>query len=125
MAVKARATITLSFMVDVKAVYRYYKLQASTASAPEVPTTAIPSGWTDSEPTYTEGSTNTLYFVDKTVFTNDTFVYSAVSKSTSYEAAKDAYNKAVNAQNTANEASKTATNFMQFVDGEGLYVGNK
>lgn len=125
MAVKASATITLSFMVDVKATYRYYKLQASTASAPEVPTTAIPSGWTDSEPTYTEGSTNTLYIVDKTVFTNDTFVYSAVSKSTSYEAAKAAYNKAVNAQNTANEASKTATNFMQFVEGEGLYVGNK
>lgn len=125
MAVKASATITLSFMVDVKATYRYYKLQASTASAPEVPTTAIPSGWTDSEPTYIEGSTNTLYIVDKTVFTNDTFVYSAVSKSTSYEAAKAAYNKAVNAQNTANEASKTATNFMQFVDGEGLYVGNK
>ena len=125
MAVKASATITLSFMVDVKATYRYYKLQASTASAPEVPTTAIPSGWTDSEPTYIEGSTNTLYIVDKTVFTNDTFVYSAVSKSTSYEAAKTAYNKAVNAQNTANEASKTATNFMQFVDGEGLYVGNK
>ena len=125
MAVKASATITLSFMVDVKAVYRYYKLQASTASAPEVPTTEIPYGWTDSEPTYTEGSTNTLYFVDKTVFTNDSFVYSAVSKSTSYEAAKAAYNKAVNAQNTANEASKTATNFMQFVDGEGLYVGNK
>lgn len=125
MAVKASATITLSFMVDVKATYRYYKLQASTASAPEVPTTAIPSGWTDSEPTYTEGSTNTLYFVDKTVFTNDTFAYSAVSKSTSYEAAKAAYNKAINAQNTANEASKTATNFIQFVDGEGLYVGNK
>ena len=125
MAVKASETITLSFMVDVKATCRYYKLQASTASAPAVPTTAIPEGWTDIEPSYTEGSTNTLYTVDKTVFTNDTFVYSAVSKSTSYEAAKAAYNKAINAQNTANEAAKTATNFMQFVDGEGLYVGNK
>ena len=125
MAVKARATITLSFMVDVKAVYRYYKLQASTTSAPSVPTSFPPTGWTDSEPTYTEGSTNTLYTVDCNVYTNDTFAYSAVSKSTSYEAAKAAYNKAINAQNTANEASKTATNFMQFVDGEGLYVGNK
>lgn len=125
MAVKANAAITLSFMVDVKAVYHYYKLQASTASAPSVPTSFPPTGWTDSEPTYTEGSTNTLYTVDCNVFTNDTFAYSAVSKSTSYEAAKAAYNKAVNAQNTADDAATTATNFIQFVDGEGLYVGNK
>ena len=86
-------------MVDVKATYRYYKLQASTESAPSIPTSSTPTGWTDTEPTYTEGSTNTLYFVDKTVFANDTFLYSAVSKSTSYEAAKAAYNKAVNANN--------------------------
>lgn len=110
MSVKASAQITLSFMVDVKAVYRYYKLQSSTAAAPEVPTTAIPDGWTDTEPTYTEGSTNTLYTVDKTVFTNDTFVYSAVSKSTSYEAAKAAYNKAVAASDTANDAKDAVDN---------------
>ena len=110
MAVKASATITLSFMVDVKAVYRYYKLQASTASAPSVPTTATPSGWTVTEPTYTEGSTNTLYFVDKTVFTNDEFSYSSVSVSSSYEAAKVAYNKAVNANNTANDAKDAVDN---------------
>ena len=106
MAIKASATITLSFMVDVKATYRYYKLQSSTESAPSIPTSATPTGWTDTEPTYTEGSTNTLYIVDKTVFTNDTFLYSAVSKSTSYEAAKAAYNKAVNAQNSANSAKE-------------------
>lgn len=117
MAVKASATITLSFMVDVKAVYRYYKLQASTASAPSVPTTATPSGWTDTEPTYTEGSTNTLYFVDKTVFTNDEFVYSLVSKSTSYEAAKIAYNKALHA---AESARATANHF--FADSDGVHV---
>ena len=87
MAVKAKATITLSFMVDIKSVCRYYKLQASTATAPTKPTTNPPSGWTTTEPNYTTGSTNTLYFVDLTVFTNDTFVYSEVSKSSSYEAA--------------------------------------
>lgn len=138
MTVKTNATITLSFIVDVEATYRYYKLQASNEPAPSAPTTAIPSGWTETEPTYTEGSTNTLYFVDKTVYTNDTFRYSAVSKSTSYEAAKDAYNKAVNAQNTANsannkadnaftmaqDAKKVATNFMSWEDGTGLVVGN-
>ena len=108
MAIKASASITLSFMVDIKAVYRYYKLQASTASAPNVPTTNPPSGWTDTEPSYTSGSTNTLYTVELTVFTNNTFLYSAVSKSSSYEAAKEAYNKAQNAQNTANNAQSSA-----------------
>lgn len=110
MAVKASATITLSFMVDVKGVYRYYKLQASTASAPAKPTSNPPSGWTNTEPSYTSGSTNTLYFVDLTVLTNNTWSYSAVSKSSSYEAAKEAYNKAQNAQNTANNAQNQLDN---------------
>ena len=124
MAIKAKATITLSFMVDIKSVCRYYKLQASTATAPTKPTTNPPSGWTTTEPNYTTGSTNTLYFVDLTVFTNDTFVYSEVSKSSSYEAAKEAYNKAVAAGDAAAEAAKTATNYMDFEDGTGLIVGN-
>ena len=124
MAVKASANITISFMVDVKATYRYYKLQASTESTPSVPTTSPPSGWTTTEPSYEEGSTNTLYFVDQTVFTNDTFIYSEVSKSTSYEAAKLAYNKAINAQNTANNAAKVATNYINYTSGTGLVIGD-
>lgn len=100
MAVKASSIITLSFMVDIKAVYRYYKLQSSTASKPSAPTVYPPSGWTDSEPSYTSGSTNTLYLVDCTVFTNNTYLYSAVSKSSAYEAAKEAYNKAQAAQDS-------------------------
>ena len=124
MAVKASASITLSFMVDVKAVYRYYKLQASTATAPSVPTTNPPTGWDDAEPSYTSGSTNTLYFVDLTVFSNDTWIYSSVSKSSSYEAAKEAFNKAASALAAAEEAAKTATNYMDFVKDVGLIVGN-
>ena len=124
MAVKASANITISFIVDVKATYRYYKLQASTESTPSVPTTSPPSGWTSTEPSYEDGSTNTLYFVDQTVFTNDTFIYSEVSKSTSYEAAKLAYNKAINAQNTANNAAKVATNYINYTSGTGLVVGD-
>ena len=64
----------------------------------------VTPNWQLTEPTYTSGSTNTLYFVDCTEFTNGTFKYSEVSKSSSYEAAKEAYNKAQNAQNTANSA---------------------
>lgn len=127
MAVKASASITLSFMVDVYASYRYYKLQASTASAPNAPTVFPPStssGWDDTEPSYTSGSTNTLYFVDCTVFTDDSFAYSKVSISSSYEAAKEAWNKANNAQKTADDAAKTATNYMEFTEGTGLVVGD-
>ena len=125
MAVKASASITLSFMVDIKATYRYYKLQASTASAPSAPTTYPPSsssGWDDAEPRYTSGSTNTLYFVDCTVLTNNSFTYSKVSVSSSYEAAKEAFNKAVAAGNTANSANDKIDNLQ--IGGRNLAESN-
>lgn len=100
MAIKASATITISKYRDTDSVTRYYKLQASTAAAPAKPTTLEPSGWTTSEPSYTNGSTNTLYFCDRSKFSDGTFSYSDVSKSSSYEAAKAAWNKAQNAQDS-------------------------
>lgn len=100
---KVKAQITLFYVVDIKASYRYYLLQASTLAKPSKPTSFPPSStWSDSEPTYTQGSTNSLYFVDCTVFADDTYDYSEVSLSTAYEAAKEAYNKAQGAQDTAN-----------------------
>ena len=69
MAIKASAAITLSSVVDVWSTTRYYLLQSSTQAAPAKPTTNPPTGgWNDTEPTYTSGSTNTLYFTDLTVF---------------------------------------------------------
>lgn len=110
MAIKAKAEITLSHMIDVIGTYRYYLLQSSTASAPSKPTTYPPAEtWDDTEPTYTSGSTNSLYFVDCSVYSNGTFYYSPVSLSTAYESAKEAYNKAVNAQNAANDAQESLT----------------
>lgn len=106
----AKAEITISRIVDIASVTRYYKLQSSTASAPARPTTNPPSGWTTAEPSYTSGSTNTLYFVDLTVFTNGTFSYSTVSKSSSYEAAKEAYNKAQAAGDAASDANDKIDN---------------
>ena len=95
MAVKASATITLSSVTDIESVWWYYKLQSSTLNPPAKPTTnPPPSGWVDSEPAYTPGSTNTLYFVELTVFSDGTFDYGNVSVSSSYEAAKAAWNKA-------------------------------
>jgi len=99
MAVKASAFITITSVVDVSAVTRYYLLQSSTLAKPSKPTANPPSGsWTDTEPGYTSGSTNTLYFTDLTVFSNATWCYSAVSVSSAYEAAKEAYNRAITAQ---------------------------
>ena len=100
----ARNTITLAHVTDIASVTWYYKLQASTATKPAKPTTDPPTGWTETEPTYTEGSTNSLYVCEKTVYTDDSYTYSEVSLSSSYEAAKLAYNKSVAAQNAAADA---------------------
>lgn len=100
MVIKASAQITISKVIDIYACYRYYKLQSSTLAKPSKPTTNPPSGWSDTEPAYVSGSTNTLYFVDCNVYSDKTFSFSEVSKSSSYEAAKDAWNKANNAQNS-------------------------
>lgn len=112
--VKARAQITIQFIVDVKATYRYYLLQSSNLGVPPKPTTfspsSPPSGWDDTEPSYTEESTNSLYFVDCTVFCDDTFQYSEVSLSSSYEAAKKAYNKAKSAIEIADGITMSVSN---------------
>lgn len=103
--IKASATVTITCYRDTNSITRYYKLQSSTASVPSKPNTnPPPSEWNDSEPSYTSGSTNTLYFCELSVFSDGTFSYSTVSKSSSYEAAKEAYNKAQNAQSTADTA---------------------
>ena len=106
MAVKAKAEITLYKTISVDKVVRYYLLQSSTLAAPSKPAdgAVIGSNWSKTEPSYTSGSTSTLYFVDQTVLSNGALKYSEVSKSSSYEAAKEAWNKANNAQKTANDA---------------------
>lgn len=100
MAIKASASITLSAVKDIESVWWYYKLQSSTLNPPAKPTTnPPPSGWVDSEPAYTPGATNTLYVVELTVFSDGTFDYGNVSVSSSYEAAKAAWNKAQAVEN--------------------------
>jgi len=121
--VLTRASLTLTHVRDVDSVTRYYKLQASTASAPSKPTTATPSGWVTTEPSYTEGSTNSLYIVDKTTLSDGTFSYSAVSLSSSYEAAKAAYNKSVAAQQAAEAAQGTANTVQENLD--NLSIGGR
>lgn len=107
---KAKTEITIYHNIDITAVYRYYLLQSSTSAAPSKPTVYPPaSTWVLAEPSYTEGSTNSLYTVECTLFSNDTYAYSEVSLSSSYEAAKEAYNKSVAAQESADSALEQST----------------
>ena len=137
MAVKGSATVTLSQYRDTEGVTRYYKLQSSSLAAPDKPANVkpneTPAGWSKSEPAC--DITKTLYTCDVTVFSDKTTHVSDVSKSTSYEAAKEAWNKANNAQgtadkaqssadkaqNTATEAAKTADNYIS-ADSTGIMV---
>lgn len=122
--IKAKAEITISKIIDIEKTVRYYLLQSSTSSVPSKPTSNPPGGnWITTEPSYTTGSTNTLYFVDLTIMSDGSFSYSAVSKSSSYEAAKAAYNKAVSAESSANTANSKIDNLK--VGGRNLYRGTK
>ena len=109
MAIKASAAITLSSIRDLQSCTRYYLLQSSTSAKPAKPTAKPPGGnWVTAEPSYTAGSTNSLYFCDLNVFSDGDYAYSDVSLSSSYEAAKAAYNKAQTAQSTAEQALSNA-----------------
>lgn len=104
MAVKARATVTVTRYRDTEAVTRYYKLQSSTLAKPAKPTAKPPSGWTATEPAYAEGATSSLYTCELTLFSDGSWAYSDVSLSSSYEAAKEAYNEAEAAKQAAADA---------------------
>lgn len=126
---KAKAEITISKIIDIERTTRYYLLQSSTASAPSKPTTNPPGGsWSTTEPSYTNGSTSTLYFVDLTVMSDDSFSYSAVSKSSSYEAAKAAYNKASNVEKTVTDFKQTSEgwqmNWDKILNGKNANTSN-
>lgn len=86
-SIVATASITLSTIVDIDSVTRYYYLGTN---KPQLPTTnPPPENWSTVEPSYEVGSTESLYFTDCTTFTNGTFKYSEVSESSSFEAVKN------------------------------------
>ena len=114
----SKTEITLTRVVDIVSNMRYYKLESSTAVAPSKPTENPPHDWSTTEPSYTSGSTNTLYFVDCTIYSNGTFKYSDVSKLSSYEAAKEAYNKAQAAQETVDKTRQEFTDYQSSITNE-------
>ena len=81
--------------IGIESYTRYYLLQGSDLDAPAKPTTYPPSSaWVDTEPAFDEENIGNLYTVDCTVFSDGAWSYTDVSLSTSYEAAKAAYNRA-------------------------------
>ena len=113
MAVKASATITLTSYRDTQSVTRYYKLQTAGSSAPLKPETKPPSSdWTDSEPAC--DISKELYFCDLTIFSNGEGEYSKVSKSSSYEAAKQAFNRAQAAKDSIDNLEIGGRNLLPF-----------
>ena len=115
MAVKASATITLTQYRDTQSVTRYYKLKPAGSSAPLKPETKPPSSdWTDSEPAC--DISKELYFCDLTIFSNGEWEYSKVSKSTSYEAAKEAYHKAQSAKDSIDNLEVGGRNYVVKTD---------
>lgn len=110
MSVLAMAEITLSFERDISSVHRFYKIAASTTTpaawtasqtADYIANGTIVSGWSLTEPAYDNTTTNSLYFFDLTVFSDNTYNKTDISKSSSYEAAKQAYVEAKAAQDAA------------------------
>ena len=101
MAIIARDQITLVDQTDIATARPYYILVSNTSAAPAKPTTYPPSGWSTTEPTY--DSSKKAYICWYTEYSNGTYEYSDVSASSSYEAAKEAWNKANNAESLASE----------------------
>lgn len=106
--------MTLAVVASVTYEREYYLLQASTLSPPAVPTANPPAApWTTVEPNFTGGTTNTLYTVRLSVYGTSGYQYGPVQKSSAYEAAKQAYNLAVQAKSSADGKTTIFTSIAQ------------
>ncbi len=107
MSVLSSAQVTLAWSAGILATVRYYQLAAPTAATPTVPTSSSSLGsWTETEPT--ADVTKVLWTCERTVYADGTESWSKASKSTSYEAAKDAKGTANAAKDVADGAQRAA-----------------
>lgn len=96
----AISTTTLSWSAGILATVRYYQLASPTSATPAVPSSSSDLGaWSETEPE--ADVTKVLWTCERTVYADGTESWSKASKSTSYEAAKDAKSTATDAQNKA------------------------
>lgn len=94
----------------------YYKQLPSDSEAPDVPTTSVPDEtWSEDEPDYISGTD--LWAVFRVLYSDDTFAYSLVSKSSIYKAASEA----VDAANGKNKITYASTD----PDVDGTAVGDQ
>ena len=86
---------------------KYFLLQPSSAAAPNTSNYGITpptytqtgySGWSDTEPSYIVGDDRVLYELTETIYSDRTWDYSTPTISSSYKAAKEAYNEAIQAE---------------------------
>ena len=112
----AIASSTLAWSAGIVATTRYYQLASPTAATPTVPTSSSKLGsWTETEPT--ADVTKVLWVCERTVYADGTESWSKASKSTSYEAAKDAKDAATGAADAAKAAQGTADGAQKAADG--------
>lgn len=103
----AISSTTLAWSAGIVATTRYYKLASATSSTPAVPTSSSAlNGWSETEPT--ADVTKVMWVCERTVYADGTESWSKASKSTSYEAAKDAKSAANAAASTADSAKSAA-----------------
>lgn len=109
-AVKASAEVTVIDYTDADHFVTWYALTTS-ATKPAVPTTTIASQtpdapWSSSEPAYEAGTTSYLHTCIQTVWGDGSCDWGDVQLSSSYEAAKQAANRADAAKEQANEVQE-------------------
>ena len=124
MAVKASASITIFYIIDISSVTKYYLLQSSTSASPAKPTDYPPVGWSTTEPDYDPDNdvTSTLYSVECTVFTDDSYRYSDVSKLSSYEMGKAIWNKVSAFGSEIEMLGDKIVSIVADEDGNGTYI---
>lgn len=88
--------------VSVTSTTPFYWLGILKPASPTVLTPPAP--WQVTEPQYTLGTANNLFVVIRTVYSNGTFSYTAVSESASFATAKVAYETATTAGQDAQQA---------------------
>lgn len=107
MSILARAEVTLSWSAGILATIRYYQLASPTSATPAAPASSSSLGsWSATEPDV--DTSRVLWTCECTKYTDGTESWSKASKSTSYEAAKDAKSTANAAKDAADGAQKAA-----------------
>lgn len=105
MSVKASASVTLAWSAGILTTIRYYQLASPTSATPAVPASYSDLGsWSETEPE--ADVTKVLWTCERTIYADGTESWSKASKSTSYEAAKDAKGTATDAQQKAQAAQE-------------------